>query len=656
MDDAVKADSGRTAVGSRTARRETLATKLRWLLIAVTMLTYWSVSQHPFIHYDDPAFVSQNPHVYTGLTPSNLKWAFTTLNGDATSYQPLAWLTHQLDCQLWGLNAGVHHLTNLWFHVANTLLLFTLFHKLTAKPWRCATVAALFALHPLHVETVAWISERKSLVCAFFWLLATLAYIRYARRPGVRLYLPVFLLYAAALLSKPIAVSLPFTLLLLDFWPLRRWGPGIHVSHKQIELYEQKKTEGTEAKNSVFSVSSCKKCHYLFVSHYTRKLSSGVALLRAAWGPLVVEKLPMFLLSGLACWVTVLAQADLGATRSIGEVPMVVRLSNSVVACALYLRKVVWPVDLAPIYPLRHDWVWWQVAGAALLLVAISVWAIRRAGQRPWLLVGWCWYLVTLFPTLGLVQVGAQGMADRYTYVPLVGVFLFLVWEVSERLAGHAKAILAAGAVAATTACTALTLSVVSCWQSSVRLFEHAVKVTKDNFIACSQLGVAYGNEGRYREAESQYRQSLSINSNYVISQLWLANLLVRQGDYRGALELYSLALKLRPADAGVHWKMAGFLLGAPDLGVRNRAKALEHARLACELSHYRKRALVALLAEAYAENGQFEEASEAARKALALSVGPQETQDAMELAARIRQRKIDGNEKTGAAGVSASR
>jgi hypothetical protein len=386
--------------------------KIGWLLAGLTALVYWRVSGNEFINYDDALFVFQNPHVYTGLTPANVKWAFTTLNGDATSYQPLTWLTHQLDCELFGLQAGAHHVTNLWFHIANTLLLFKILRELTGNALRAAMVAALFALHPLHVETVAWIAERKSLVCALFCFLTILAYVRYVRQAGLGKYLLFLALFAAALLCKPIAVSLPITLLLLDFWPLHRWL-GVPAS------------AGPEA----------------------RKTSDEPQAARPL-GFLLLEKLPLFLLSGLACLVTLAAQADLGATKSLEDVPMNVRLSNSVVACALYLRKLVWPADLAPIYPLRHDWPAWQVGGCAVLLLSISLWTVLHARKRPWLLVGWGWYLVTLFPTLGLVQVGSQGLADRYTYLPLIGIFLLVVWEVSERWGARAPSSAVFGAPA----------------------------------------------------------------------------------------------------------------------------------------------------------------------------------------------------------------
>jgi cytochrome c-type biogenesis protein CcmH/NrfG len=483
---------------------------------------------------------------------------------------------------------------------------------LTGKPWRSALVAGLFSLHPLHVETVAWISERKSLLCTVFWLLATLGYVRYARRGGAENYLLVLLLYVGALLSKPVAVSLPFTLLLLDFWPLGRYRPPQRGSPKASGAVTAPARPGQ------------------------------------GFGPLLVEKLPLFVLSGLACWITVAAQTDLGATKSLAEVPMGARLSNSVVACALYLRRLVWPVDLAPIYPLRHDWLWWQVAGCGLLLLSISLWAVAQAARRPYLLVGWCWYLATLFPTLGLVQVGSQAMADRYAYLPLIGVFLLLVWDVSERIGGmrRARVVLGIGAGAAVAACAISTLATVRYWRGSIPLFEHAIRVTDGNYIAYRQLGMAFLDGGNPIEAEKCYRESLGIEPNDVLTELCLAEALLVQGDSPDALEHCSLALKLKPASALAHGQLAELLIRSTDARFHDPSRAIEEARLACGLSHYRNRRLVTVLAQAYAENGQVREAAGAAQKALALSVGPEEVQGAAELAANIRLTGAADNEQ----------
>ena len=588
--------------------------KIGWLLVGLTAVVYWTVSGNEFINYDDALFVFQNPRVYTGLTAANAKWAFTTLSGHATSYQPLTWLTHQMDCQFFGMRPGAHHITNLWFHIANTVLLFRILHNLTGKPLRAAMVAALFSLHPLHVETVAWISERKSLVCSLFCFLTILAYARYVRRAGLGRYLLVLVLFTAALLCKPIAVSLPITLLLLDFWPLRRWR-----GHSICPWGEAQVSRGAAT---------------------AQETPCGPQVGRP-FGFLLVEKLPLFFLSGLACMVTLAAQTDLGATKSLEDVPMSVRLSNSVVACALYLRKLVWPADLAPIYPLRHDWPGWQVAGCALVLLSISIWAVFQARKRPYLLVVWGWYLVTLFPTLGLVQVGSQGMADRYTYLPLIGIFVFLVWEASEQARGlrFAKPTLGFGAAAVTAALALCTMATLRNWQNSTVLFEHALAVTKDNYIAYRQLGMARVTSGDLQSAESCYRESLRIQPKQAATEAALGDLLRVRGNLDGALDHYSAALKTKQAEAGAHRKLAELYLGSTDARFQDAGKALEHARRACELTHYNNRDALTLLAQACVENRQLNEAADAAEKALGLSVSPQEIQGAKNLIASISRK-----------------
>jgi len=310
-----------------------------------------------------------------------------------------------------------------------------------------------------------------------------------------------------------------------------------------------------------------------------------------------------------------LAQTELGATQSLAVVPMAVRLSNSVMACLLYLRKMLWPVDLAPIYPLRYDWAWWQVFGSGLLLLSISLWTVRQAKRRPYLVVGWCWYLVTLLPTLGLVQVGLQGMADRYTYVPLTGVFLLVVWEVSERTAGvrQAKPVLGIGAATVTAACALCTIANVQYWRASTPLFEHAVRVTRNNYVAYRILGTVRKNQGDLREAEKHYRESLRIEPNRAPTHRLLGVVLFQEGDSPGAFEQYSLALKINPRDFEVHRELAELFIGSTGARFHDQHKALEHARLACELSHYRKRDLVALLAQTYIANNQLQEAATAA-------------------------------------------
>jgi len=617
---------------------------LRWLLAGLTAVVYWQVSCHGFINYDDPAFVSANPHVYTGLSFANFLWAFTTLNGGATSYQPPTWLTHQLDCQLFGLQPGPQHLTNLWFHLANTLLLFGVMDALTKRPWRSGLVAALFALHPLHVETVAWISERKSLVCLFFWMLTTLAYVRYTRIRSVASYAPVLLLFAAALLSKPIAVSLPITLLLLDYWPLDRFRvvgePAVMSAMQRPPGWTPAELAGqTAAVRPAYGGRGPGQA-------LSAKIGGFVC------GRPFLEKVPLFIATFVVCLVTVVAQIDLGATKSLADIPMRVRISNSIMACVLYLRKTIWPSDLAPIYPLRFDWPWWQVALCGLLLAAASLWVIAQTKKRQYLLVGWIWYLVCLVPTIGLVQVGSQGMADRYSYVPLIGIFIMAVWYVAEIIAGsHAPRIIpAVGASAVVGACAVCTFVTARYWQDSLGLFQHAILVTKGNYIACCQAGLAWVGVGNLPEAEKLFHESLRIWPNQPVAENCLGNLLFREGDCQGAFEHYSRAVKLKPRDAQLRGKLAELFIHSKDPRYHDPRRALEEAHLACDLSHYRTRELVGELALVCAENHDFREAREAARKALALSFGPQETQWAEKMMADVRRMEEQAGETAGQA------
>lgn len=435
-----------------------------------------------------------------------------------------------------------------------------------------------------------------------FWLLTILAYVRYVHRGGILNYVAVLLLFTGGLLSKPIAVAVPITLLLLDFWPLCRWHPAQGAAEQP----------GTTLRHS----------------------SPGAGVAPPQFRSLLLEKVPFFLLSALVGWVTVLAQADLGAIQSLERVPMGARLSNSIVACVLYLRKLVWPVDLAPIYPLRCDWPWWQVATAALVLLSIWLWVALQARKRPYLLFGWCWYAVTLLPTLGLVQVGLQGMADRYTYVPLIGIFLLMVWEISERTAGlrYSRIAQRTASAAVTGACILTTLATLHYWRATIPLFEHAVRVTRNNYIAHRFLGTEYKNNGDFSQAERHYRQSLMIEPNRAPTHRLLGAALFRKGDFQAALDQYLEALRLNPRDFLVHRELAEFFIRCADSRFRNPRKALEHARLACRLSRYRNRDAVMLLAEVCVENHESQQAAEAAQKALALSVGPREIQRVMQL------------------------
>src|SRR6266545_2204624 len=396
-------------------------TILTCLLVGgITLATFWPVTRHDFIYYDDPDYVTENPYVQTGLNWQSVVWAFTT--GHSGNWHPVTWLSHMLDCQVFGLKPGYHHLTNVLFHAANTLLLFLVLERMTAAFWRSAFVATLFALHPLHVESVAWVAERKDLLSTFFGLLTLWAYARYckeskARGPRAKVFYGfALLLFALGLMSKPMLVTWPFVLLLLDFWPLRRlcYQPGGRFGRDFLRL--------------------------------------------------VREKVPFFCLVTISSIVTFLVQDRRGYVMTVGGVSLALRLVNALVSYVKYLGKTVWPAGLAIFYPhpeIRYpasdQWPLWQIVAGALLLTLISAFAVLRLKRQPWLATGWLWYLGTLVPVIGIVQVGAQAMADRYSYVPLIGVFICLVWGIADVLAPRrlGRPALAAMGLAATVACVA---------------------------------------------------------------------------------------------------------------------------------------------------------------------------------------------------------
>ena len=356
-------------------------------IIMVTLSVYWQVQNFDFLNFDDDMYVTDNHHVQEGLTLKSIIWAFTTIH--ASNWHPLTWLSHMLDCQLYGINAGWHHLTNLLFHIANTLLLFFVFQKMTGCFWQSVFVATLFALHPLHVESVAWISERKDVLSTFFWMLTMWSYTRYVERLEVNRYLLVILFFTLGLMSKPMLVTLPFVLLLLDFYPLYRFR------------FQKSDTSANP------------------------KQRSNILLL-------VLEKIPLLVLTAVSSAVTLYAQKHGEAIMSLDAISLKIRISNAVVSYIKYIGKMIYPSNLAVMYPFQGILPWWKITGACLILVSMSLLAIRIIKQSSYFAVGWLWYIGTLVPVIGLVQVGNQSMADRYTYVPLIGLFIIITWGVSE--------------------------------------------------------------------------------------------------------------------------------------------------------------------------------------------------------------------------------
>ncbi len=480
----------------------------RWVCLFVvlaTILVFYQVIDHSFIDYDDDVYVTKNANVQAGLTWDGLIWSFTTFHGG--NWHPLTWLSHMLDIQIFGMDAGLHHLINLVFHIANAVLLFFLLNRLTGKLWSSAVVAALFALHPLHVESVVWLAERKDLLRTFFWLLTLFCYALYAENPNLKRYLAVLLFFILGLMAKPMLVTLPFVLCLLDYWPLGR-----------------------------FKIDPSGK---VFV----------IAFKKGTAGRLALEKLPLFFLAGASCVVTYMAQKEGGAVGSLEVYPFYQRAAGALVAYALYIKKMIWPADLSFLYPFRDVLPLWQIVGAGLLIASISFVSIRSTKCRPWLFVGWFWYLGTLIPVIGLVKVGWHSMADRYTYVPLIGLFIAVTWEGAAifqkwPLKKYKVAMITAAILSVL---MLTTWSQVGQWKTSITLYEHALEVNPENYVAHNNLGLILADQGKTREAIRHYFKALRVKPMYAHANNNLGTALIQLGKFDEAEVFIKEALKADP-------------------------------------------------------------------------------------------------------------
>jgi len=478
-------------------------------LAILTAAVYWQVGGFEFVRFDDDKYITENPIVRDGWSPAGIRWAFSSF--EQSNWHPLTWLSHMIDVEMFGLDAGRHHQVNLLFHILNTLILFVVLQRMTGALWRSGFVAALFALHPLHVESVAWVAERKDLLCAFFFLLTLLAYERYARKQGPWNYLLVVMLFALGLLSKPMAVTLPFVLLLLDFWPLARFqvrSPG-----------DSAPAEETTGK--------------------------GLLALIKANRRLFLEKIPLLVLSAVSCIVTIAAQRS--AMKALETVPLDARILNAIVAYGEYIYRCFVPVNLAVLYPYRNVTTE-QVLAAALLLAAVTALVIYRRGNRS-LMVGWFWYLGTLVPVIGLVQVGVQASADRYTYIPFIGLFILLTWLVADLSARlpYRTAVLAAGAVLILAGLSAVAVSQAKHWMNSEALFAHTLQATKDNYVIHSNYCAWLSGQGRLEDATRYCNEALVIKPNDGDARYNLATVLVRQVKYPEAIAQYREVLRTIP-------------------------------------------------------------------------------------------------------------
>jgi tetratricopeptide (TPR) repeat protein len=481
-------------------------------LAVATLAVYGQVISHQFINLDDDLYIRDNPMVIGGLTLKGIAWAFTTSYD--TNWHPLTWLSHMVDSQIFGLNAGGHLLVNALIHVSNTLLLFLFLKRLTGASWRSAIVAALFALHPLHVESVAWAIERKDTLSTLFGLLSLLAYARYAEAPSWRRYALVALWLSLGLMAKPMLVTWPFVLLLLDYWPLRRleWQPA-----------------------------------------------DGIGRFAKAWVPLIREKLPLFCLVAASVVVTYLAQSYAG-TLAFVDASFPLRLSNALASYGKYLLLTVWPSGLAVNYPLSPAGVpAWQLAATVVLLLAITAIAIREARKRPYLITGWLWFLGTLVPVIGLVQVGVgRAMADRYYYIPSIGLFMAIIFGLADLAIAWrlGRVIIAAASAIVLLIMGSLTVLQVSRWRDSETLFGYALSVTSDNLVVQNDLGSALAQQSKYAEAIPHFTEALRLKPNHLHALLNMGLALRKQGKAAEAVGFYQRALMVEPESVRGHWQL----------------------------------------------------------------------------------------------------
>lgn len=514
------------------------------VLTIITFVAFFPLLGNEFINYDDNLYITDNPHVKAGVTIESIEWAFTT--GHTGNWHPLTWISLMIDSQIYGLNAWGYHLTNLLLHFANTLFLFFIIRRITGGTWQSAFVAALFALHPLHVESVAWAAERKDVLSTLFWMLTMWAYVRYTETLKVDIYLLTALFLVLGLMAKPMLVTLPVVMLLLDYWPLGR-----------LQL-KRSRSQGMR----------------------DRQMGPGTIRRKMSFVQLVLEKIPFFVLAIGSSIATFIAQREGGSVSSLEVLPINLRLANAVVSYVTYIEKLLWPSGLVIFYPHPYDKLAaLNVAGSALLLIfltALALWFIR---QKPYVAFGWFWYVGTLIPVIGIVQVGAQAMADRYTYVPLIGLFIIAAWGIPEFIGkwSSRKTIFAFGGVTLLVPLAVTTFSQVRLWHDNILLFRYTLQSTSDNWTAHLQLGIAETARQNYDEAVKQYTEALRLRPYHVDVHYGLGVALAGLGKNEEAVTHYNEALRLRPDYARGHNDLGVALgkLGRLDEAITHYSEAL---------------------------------------------------------------------------------
>jgi Flp pilus assembly protein TadD len=506
------------------------------LLVGATLAVYWQVRHFDFVRFDDTRYITENRHVKSGLTAKGLRWSFTFKAREGGQYwQPLTYLSHMLDVQIFGLNPGRHHLANLFFHVLNSLILFRVLRRMSGAVWRSAFVGALFALHPLNVESVAWIAERKNVLSTFFWLLTMWAYVRYVEKPVLSRYLMIFLVFILGLMAKPMLVTLPFILLLLDYWPLGRFQFGL---------------------SSVSDTPVISGVPTAFVIR------------------LVGEKVPFLVISAVAIMLT----SKIAETTE--QVSIGLRVANALVTYVKYIIKMIWPRNLAALYPYPERIPGWQTIGALLILVCVTILILRQIKVRPYLGIGWLWYLGALVPVTGVVQSGMwPEMADRWGYVPLIGLFIMMTWGVhglSGQLRLKKKWLSMATTVLFAVLMTA-TFFQVRYWENSYALFKHIVEATSNNAIAHNNLGYSLASQRRLAEAITHYQEALRIKPDYEKARNNLGDVQAKMGRFDEAIKHHQEALRINPHYVGAHNSLGIALArqGRTDEAIRHFQEAL---------------------------------------------------------------------------------
>jgi protein O-mannosyl-transferase len=620
------------------------------LLAAITFAVFGQTLSHEFVNYDDNTYVYANPAVRGGITVHGTEWAFAHVHSQ--NWHPLTTLSHMLDCQIFGLNAGGHHFTNVLLHTVAVLLLFLVLFQMTGAIWRSGFVAAVFAIHPLHVESVAWIAERKDVLSALFFMLTLAAYTSYVRNRSIGRYVIVSILFALGLMSKPMLVTVPFVLLLLDYWPLGR-------SQRFAAANPSPPRRGGSERQRATPHPP------LSPSQGERKQVRGFD--RVVVRKLVVEKMPWFLLAAASSVATIVAQRQ--ATGSTEELPLSWRAENALVAAATYIWQTLWPANLAVFYPHPENQLpLWQMILAVGLLAGLTLLAVMARRRFPYFFTGWFWYLIMLLPVIGLVQVGLQGHADRYTYLPQIGLCIMATWAIAGLTSGWRARIITL-ACAGSAVLVALSLCAwkqVGYWKNSETLWAHALAVTSHNDVAHAGLGGILLGRGKIDEAISNFREALRIRPNNQEVHRSLAQALAQEGNMTEATVHWEKALELEPEDvtardslgaglvqqgrlveAVAQWQQSlqynpddgnalsnlGWVLStAPEDSMRNGPQALEFARRASQMAEDNNPLILRTLAAAYAENGQFPEAIDVASRGVQIALDQQNPALAEEL------------------------